>query len=74
MQLAAWNAGVASGLTTVFSEDSMRIEFNVPMDLSITAVVGFGYPVRRILGRKDRRPLVELASRERYGNPFTRKR
>ncbi len=71
MQLAAWNSGVGSGLTTVFSEEGMRIEFNIPRELSISAAVGFGYPTRRILGRKDRRPLPELASRDRYGLPFT---
>jgi nitroreductase len=71
MQLAAWNSGVASGLTTVFSEESMRIEFNIPRELSISAVVAFGYPARRVFGRKDRKPLPELVSEERYGSPFT---
>lgn len=72
MQLAAWNYGVASCPTTVFSEEGMRIEFNVPRDLSISAVIGFGYPVRKIRGRKERKPIAEIASIERYGNPLTR--
>jgi nitroreductase len=70
MQLAGWNQGVASCLTTVFEEGSMRIEFNIPAEFSISAVVGFGYPRRKILGRKKRRPLSELVSQDRYGNPF----
>lgn len=70
MQLAAWNSGVASGLTTAFAEEAMRIEFNIPKELAITAAVGFGYPVKPILGRKDRKPLAELVSDERYGLPY----
>ena len=73
MQLAAWNDGVASCLTTVFSEASMRIEFNIPMEFSISAVVGFGYPRSKVLGKKNRRPLSEIVSLERYGNPFVRR-
>jgi len=38
---------------------------------AMVAAVGFGFPTRRILGRKDRRPLPELASRDRHGLPFT---
>jgi nitroreductase len=72
MQLAAWNQGVASCLTTVFAEGSMRIEFNIPMEFSISAVIGFGYPRRKVLGRKKRKPLSEIVSLERYGNPFVR--
>ena len=71
VQPAAWNEGVASGLTTVFSEESMRIEFNIPSEFSTSAVVGFGYPARKILGRNDRRPISELASQGRYGSPFS---
>jgi Nitroreductase family len=70
MQLVAWSYGVASGLTTGFEEESMRIEFNIPRDLSISAAVGFGYPSRKIVGRKDRKPLREVASLERFGNPL----
>jgi len=74
MQLAAWELGVASCPTTVFTEEAMRIEFSIPRDLSISAVLGFGYPASKILGRKDRKPLAEVASLERYGNPLGQRR
>ena len=72
MQLVAWSYGVASGLTTGFEDESMRIEFNIPREFSISAAVGFGYPRRKILGKKDRKPLREIASLERFGNPIER--
>ncbi|MDA4121885.1 MAG: nitroreductase family protein [Thaumarchaeota archaeon] len=74
MQLAAWDSGVASGLTTVFSEEGMRIQFNIPREFSISAVLGFGYPKRKVLGGKSRKPLSELVSQERYGAPLERGR
>src|SRR5271155_2798528 len=70
MQLVAWNYGVVSGLTTGFEEESMRIEFNIPREFSISAALGFGYPSRKILGKKNRKPLREVASLERFGNPL----
>ena len=70
MQLAAWNSGVGSCLTTAFSEEGMRIEFNIPREFSVSAVVGFGYPARTLLGKKSRKPLSELVSHERYGSPL----
>jgi nitroreductase len=70
MQLAAWDYGVASCPTTVFSEETMRIDFNIPREFSISATLGFGYPTAKIVGRKDRKPLVEVASLDRYGNPL----
>ncbi len=74
MQLAAWNSGVVSAPTTSFSEEGMRIQFNIPREFSISAVLGFGYPRRMVLGKKNRKPLSELASQERYGSPLERAR
>jgi len=70
MQLAAWNFGVASRLFTGFKEAELRRDFGIPQELKPAAVLGFGYPVRRIKGKKSRKPLEELVSAERYGNKF----
>jgi nitroreductase len=70
MEVVAWSCGVASGLTTVFQEESMRIEFNIPREFSVSAAVGFGYPTKKVVGKKDRKPLREIASLERFGNPL----
>jgi nitroreductase len=69
MQLAAWNQGVASGLFTGIKEAELRNDFEIPQDLSPTVVVGFGYPARKLVGkRKNRLPLNELIYYEKYDN------
>jgi len=70
MQLAAWNFGVVSRLFTGFKEPELRRDFGIPSELKPAAVLGFGYPVRKIKGKKNRKPLEELVSLERYGNPY----
>lgn len=68
MQLAAWNSGVASGIYTGVKEESMRRDFGIPKEFRPSAVVAFGYPTKKIVGRKNRRPLAELAYLDKYGN------
>lgn len=68
MQLAAWNEGVASGVYTGIRRDDLRRDFLIPGTLEPAIVVAFGYPKRKILGRKNRRPLNQVAFLERYGN------
>jgi nitroreductase len=70
MQLAAWNYGVASGVFTGVKEAELRKDFAIPKHLTPTITVGFGYPVRKLLGKKKRQPLTELAYLEKYGNPL----
>jgi nitroreductase len=67
MELAAWNFGVASGIYTGVNEPSLRKDFALPDGLKPSAVLGFGYPRRKIVGKKDRKPLEELVFPERYG-------
>lgn len=67
MQLTAWGRGVASGLYTGVKQPEMREAFDIPESLSPVVVVGFGYPKGRLLGKKKRKPLSELAYLERYG-------
>jgi nitroreductase len=68
MQLTAWDNGVASGLYTGFRQAEMRRDYGIPESLSPTIVVGFGYSKKKLLGKKNRKPLVEVAYLERYGN------
>ncbi len=71
MELAAWDFGVVSRLYTGFQEAEMRRDFGIPQELKPAAVLGFGYPARKIKGKKSRKPLDELVSAERYGKRFT---
>jgi len=68
MQLAAWNYGVASGIFTGIRAEELRKDFNIPTELNPTAVVGFGYPDRKIIGKKSRKPLEDIAFLDKYGN------
>ena len=68
MQLTAWNYGVISGIFTGVKEN-LRQDFAIPDDLNPSAILAFGYPARKITGkRKNRKPLAELAYLEKYGN------
>jgi nitroreductase len=71
MQLAAWEEGVGSGVYTGLKTQDMRRDFGIPEAHSPTIVVGFGYPTEKLQGRKNRRPLSELAFLEKFGNPIS---
>jgi nitroreductase len=68
MQLAAWNRGVASGIFTGVKDEKLRKDFGIPKELNATVVIGFGYPAKRLAGKKSRVPLNELVYYGRYGN------
>jgi nitroreductase len=69
MQLTAWNDGVGSGLFTGIMEEKLRSDFGIPKEMSPTIIVGFGYPLNELTGkRKNRLPLYELVYNEKYGN------
>jgi nitroreductase len=69
MQLTAWNQGVGSGLFTGIREDKLRGDFAIPKELSPSVTIGFGYPARKLTGkRKNRLPIHELVYYEKYGN------
>jgi len=67
MQLAAWNYGVASGVYTGIDRRALARDFGIPEELNPSAVVAFGYPVKKIIGKKNRKPLSELAFQDKYG-------
>jgi len=74
MELAAWDQGVISGIYTGIKDEKMRKDFAIPSSLKPVVVVGFGYPVKKIVGKKKRMPLTELASVDKYGNKFDSKK
>ena len=70
MQITAWDSGVTSRIYTGIKQPEMKKDFGVPDDLASIAVVGFGYPKKKLIGKKDRKPLSEIAFLERYGAPL----
>lgn len=70
MQLAAWNFGVASRVYTGVRDELIRRDFNIPSELNPSIVLGFGYPAKKIIGRKNRKPLNEIVFLGKYGSRF----
>lgn len=71
MILVAWDDGVGSNWTGFAGMEEVRAILGVPDAYDVVAVVPFGYPTRRLgKGRKNRKPLAEVASRDRFGQPF----
>jgi nitroreductase len=71
MQIAAWNFGVGSRIYSGFKRDQMKKDFALPENLELTAVTGFGYPAKKLTGKKkNRKSLEEIISLEKYGNKF----
>jgi nitroreductase len=72
MILAAWDEGVGSNWTGFSGMDDVRSILGIPDEYDVVAVVPFGFPARRLgKGRKRRKPLAEVASRDRFGQPFS---
>jgi len=74
MELAAWDQGVISGIYTGIKDEKLRKDFAIPGTLKAVLVVAFGYPVKRIIGKKNRMPLTELAFIDNYANKFDPKK
>jgi len=71
MVLTAWEAGVGSNWVGVARADEVKALLGVPETVNLVAILPFGYPAQRVgLGKKDRKPLGEVAHRGRFGVPF----
>jgi nitroreductase len=71
MVLTAWEAGVGSNWVGFFGIDGAKPLLGIPEELDLLAIVPFGYPLQAVgKGIKKRKPLSEIASRERFGQPF----
>jgi len=71
MLLAAWGDGVGSNWTGFGSLENVRIEFGLPDTYEVLGVLPFGYPKRKVIGNKKRKPLDEVVSAERFGALLT---
>ena len=70
MILVAWGDRVGSNWTGFGGMEEVRKEFGIPDTYDVVAVIPFGYPKRRVIGRKKRKPFHEVVSAERFGNPL----
>jgi nitroreductase len=71
MLLTAWAEGVGSNWVGFGGLDRVKPLLDIPADLDVLAILPFGYPARAVgQGKKQRKPLREVAHIERYGRPF----
>ena len=72
MILTAWADGLGSNWTGFGGMEADRERFGLPPTYEVLAVVPFGYPKRKLgLGKKNRKPLSQVVSVERFGTPLT---
>jgi nitroreductase len=71
MILTAWSDGVGSNWVGFLGFSEVKPVLGIPDSLEVLAIVPFGYPAQpRAKGRKQRKPLSEVAHRERFAQPF----
>ncbi|PYM19387.1 MAG: nitroreductase [Candidatus Rokuibacteriota bacterium] len=71
MLLTAWAEGVGSNWVGFGGLEKVKAVLDIPAGLDVLAILPFGYPARAVgKGKKQRKPLREVAHLERYGRPF----
>jgi nitroreductase len=71
MILTAWADGVGSNWAGFGGLEAVRTQVALPDTYEVLAVVPFGYPRREVgKGRKNRKPLGEVVSAERFGTAY----
>jgi len=71
MLLAAWADGVGSNWVGFGGLDAVKPLLDIPAALEVLAILPCGYPARAVgRGKKQRKPLREVAHLERFGRPF----
>src|SRR5258706_3487830 len=71
MSLAAWSQEVSFNLVGFNNLPEINSVLGIPQEVSVLAIVPFGYPAENVgKGKKARKPLGEVAYKERWGQPF----
>ena len=71
MMLTAWSEGVGSNWVGFMGMIEVKPLLGIPDELDVLAIIPFGYPAKPAgKGRKNRKPLSEVAHLERFGRPF----
>ena len=71
MLLTAWEEGIGGNWVGFGGMEEIKELLGIPAELVLLAILPFGYPTRTVgQGKKRRKPLSEVAYRERWGTPF----
>ena len=72
MILVAWGDGVGSNWTGFGGLDGVGRKVGIPDLFEVFAVIPLGYPKLKVgMGKKKRKPLAEVVSAERFGEPLS---
>jgi len=72
MILTAWAQGVGSNWVGFNNLKDVNPLLGIPENIDILSIVPFGYPVATIgKGKKKRKPLSEVAHRDRWDQPYS---
>ncbi len=71
MMLTAWSEGVGSNWVGFMRLEAVKPVLGVPDELDVLAILPMGYPKDKVgQGKKERKPLNEIAHRGQWGEPF----
>ena len=71
MMLAAWSDGIGSNWVGPTGAAGAKPLLGIPDDMDIFAILPFGHPAQAAgQGKKKRKPLAEVAHRERFDQRF----
>jgi nitroreductase len=71
MQLVAWEEGIGSCWVGGVERDGVKRLLGLPEACELITVLPFGYPTEAVKQlRKRRKPLQQIAHRERFGTPY----
>ena len=68
MMIAAWGLGLGSCYVGSIDRDKAKLLLKAPPELHLVTITPFGYPAKALKGRKNRKPLEEVASLNSYGS------
>ncbi|MCL4562524.1 MAG: nitroreductase family protein [Chloroflexi bacterium] len=72
MILTAWSEGVGSNWVGFGNLEAVKPVLGLPDRLQVLAIVPFGYPAQPTgKGKKQRKPIGEVASHGKYGVPYS---
>ncbi len=71
MILTAWSQGIGSNWVGFNNLPNINEPLGIPENISVLAIIPFGYPAKTVgKGQKKRKPLGEIAHRDRWGEAF----
>jgi len=68
MMIAAWGMGLGSCYVGGIDREKASALLKAPAQYYLASIIPFGFPAKKLKGKKSRKPLSEVASHNSYGN------